>query len=128
MPLVRRREPFDDRGWLYELKLDGFRAVAYVDGPRTRLVSRKGIVYRRFEALSVGIAAALADHAAVIDGELVCLDADGRPDFYALMYRRAAPCFVAFDLLWLDGDDLRARPLLERKRRLARLLRAQCGA
>jgi bifunctional non-homologous end joining protein LigD len=127
MPLSRRRDPFDHRDWLFELKLDGFRAIAYVDGRRTRLMSRKAIVYRRFDALSDAIAESLEGHAAVLDGELVCLDEKGRPQFYTLLYRRAAPCFFAFDLLWLDGEDVRPRPLLERKRRLAGLLRDADG-
>jgi bifunctional non-homologous end joining protein LigD len=54
----------------------------------------------------------------VIDGEIVCLDAAGASDFYALMFNRQAPVFCAFDLLAVDGQDLRSLPLLERKRRL----------
>ena len=59
----------------------------------------------------------------MLDGELVCLDAHGRPDFGALMARRRNPVYMAFDLLALDGFDLRALALVERKRRLRRLLR-----
>jgi bifunctional non-homologous end joining protein LigD len=60
---------------------------------------------------------------AVLDGEVACLDADGKPQFYELMRRQIAPTFCAFDLLWLNGRDLRGRPLLERKRLLKRLVK-----
>lgn len=62
---------------------------------------------------------------AILDGEIVCLDGKGRSQFLDLMRRRRADAvFYAFDLLWLDGEDLRALPLIERKRRLLRLVRA----
>ena len=60
---------------------------------------------------------------AVLDGEVACLDSDGKPQFYELMRRKMAPTFCAFDLLWLKGRDLRGLPLLERKRRLRQLVR-----
>ena len=117
LPLNRRREPFDHRDWLFELKLDGFRALAYVEGGRGRLVSRNGNTFKRFAPLAAEIAVALAGvRNAILDGEVVCLDGDGRPLFNALLYRRREPCFVAFDCLWLDGRDLRRLPLIERKR------------
>jgi len=60
------------------------------------------------------------DCEAVLDGEIVILDSDGRPQFYELLKRRGRgePVFYAFDLLCLDGEDLRARPLIEQKRLL----------
>jgi bifunctional non-homologous end joining protein LigD len=115
------REPFDDREWLFELKLDGFRVLAYTDP--ARLVSRNGNVFRRFAPLAAVMREALAGHAAILDGELVAVDRDGRPDFYGLLFGRRPPDYFAFDVLWLDGADLRARPLLERKRILRELLR-----
>ena len=54
----------------------------------------------------------LKSSAAVLDGELACLGGDGRSEFNPLLFRRAAPCFVAFDLLWLEGKELRDRPRL----------------
>ena len=59
---------------------------------------------------------------AVIDGEVVCLDGDGRPQFRELLFSRAAPSFVAFDLLAPNGRDLRRLPLLERKQLLRRVI------
>jgi ATP-dependent DNA ligase len=58
----------------------------------------------------------------VLDGELVCLDAEGRPVFLDLFYRQRAPVFIAFDLLHLDGEDLRDATLVERKALLERLI------
>jgi bifunctional non-homologous end joining protein LigD len=58
---------------------------------------------------------------AILDGEVICVDETGRPIFIDLL-RRKEPCYVAFDLLWLNGEDLRPLPLVERKKRLKRLL------
>ncbi len=122
MPLLRRRDPFDDPAWFYELKLDGFRALAHVDRGRCRLISRNGHTFRSWQALSGAVATQLRAGSAVLDGEIACLDDDGRSDFHALMLRRAEPYFVAFDLLMLDGEDLRAAPLVQRKQALRRVV------
>jgi len=123
LPLDRRRDPFDHRDWLFELKLDGFRALAYVERGQARLVSRNGNTFKRFAPLAAEIAVALRRvRNAILDGEVVSLDGDGRPLFNALLYRRSEPCFVAFDCLWLDGRDLRRLPLIERKRVLRRIV------
>jgi bifunctional non-homologous end joining protein LigD len=121
MQLVRMNEPWNDPEWIFELKYDGFRALAFVDSRRTRLVSRKNFEYRRYANLAQDISAALQGHEAVLDGE-VCIDANGAPQFYDLLYSRSVPCFAVFDLLWLDGEDLRSLPLLGRKRRLKSLV------
>ncbi len=121
LPLQRRRDPFDHPDWLFELKLDGFRALAYVERGTCRLVSRNGNTFKRFVSLAGEIAAAFKGvRNAILDGEVVSLDHDGRPLFNALLYRRSDACFVAFDLLWLNGRDLRGLPLIERKRVLRR--------
>ena len=123
-PMVLRRfvEPFSDPDWLFEVKHDGFRALAYVVDGDCRLVSRKNHTYKRFEPVSQSIAAALGDRDAIIDGEIVCLADDGRALFKNLMYRRGEPYFYAFDLLWLDGEDLRECPLIERKKTLRKIV------
>ena len=97
--------------------------VVSIGNGETGLYSKRGHRFARFAQLGRVVAAALCDRAAVLDGEIVCLDANGRPDFAALMTRRGTPVYAAFDLLALDGQDLRALPLLERKRRLRRLIR-----
>src|SRR5262245_53214128 len=128
MRLARRPEPFDHPDWIYEIKFDGFRALAYVDDGKCRLVSRRRHEYSSFRALQAAIAQLRVQNA-VIDGELVCLDPLGRSQFYDLMFRRREPYFYAFDLLWLNGEDLRALPLLERKARLRKLIssNAECN-
>ena len=122
--LTRLPDAFDHEDFIFELKMDGFRALAYVDEHETRLISRKGNTYKRFLELAAAIHMEL-DCEAVIDGEIVCLDSEGRPRFYDLLRRRGEPIFYAFDLLWLDGKDLRARPLIERKRLLESIIPAQ---
>jgi bifunctional non-homologous end joining protein LigD len=122
MPLSRRAQPFDHPEWLYEIKHDGFRALAYVRDGRCELVSRKGHVYKRFETLIEEIAAALRVQSAILDGEIVCLDQHGKSQFYSLMFRRGPARLYAFDLIELDGRDLRSLPLLKRKQLLKRLI------
>ena len=106
-------EPFDDPDWLFELKYDGFRAMAYIQNGSCRLVSRKGNAYESFETLRLQLGT--LGHSAVIDGEISLLDHHGRPQFYDLLRGRGAPIFYAFDCLWLDGRDLRNLPLIVRK-------------
>src|SRR5262245_57468067 len=104
MPLTRVREPFDDPAWIYEPKVDGFRALAFVDRGRCRLVSRNGHSFKGWPGLATAIATSNRAESAILDGEVVCLDADGRPNFKALLFRRAEPVLYAFDLLMLDGQ------------------------
>ena len=120
LELGRRHEPFDHEQWLFELKYDGFRARAEISEGRAQLFSRRGPPYRAWPGLCAAIGHALRKHRAVLDGELVCLDEKGRPVFLDLLHRRRRPVFVAFDLLELDGEDLREATLLERKALLAR--------
>jgi bifunctional non-homologous end joining protein LigD len=121
MELERVREPFDHPDWIFELKHDGFRALAHV-GAEVRLISRRSREYRQFDNLRRSLREALTVRDAVIDGEIVCLDGDGRSQFVELLRRRGEPLFIAFDLLSLDGRDLRELPLLERKRELRRIV------
>lgn len=116
MPLARLAAPFDHRDWVFELKLDGFRALAYIEDGGARLVSRNGNAFKSFPELTAAIGPALGCRNAVLDGEIVYLGRDGKPQFYPLLHRRGPQHFFAFDLLWLDGRDLRGLPLLERKR------------
>src|SRR5215472_11619288 len=122
MPLARFDVPFEHPDWIFEPKMDGFRAVAYVEGGACRLVSRNRNAFKTFEPLAQAIAQELAGRSAILDGEIVHPGRDGRPMFYELMRRREPFCFYAFDLLWLDGTDLRERPLSERKTLLRKLL------
>ena len=117
---TRIAQPFDHLDWIFEVKHDGFRALAYVEHGKCQLISRKQIVYKSFADLSTALAK-LPVANAILDGELVCLGADGRSQFAELMRRRRRDAiFYAFDLLWHDGKDLRPLPLVERKRHLRR--------
>lgn len=124
MRLLRIPEPFDHPDFLYELKLDGFRGMAIVECGRCRLFSRNGYEFKKWPALAAAIAKSIDCRSAVIDGEIACLARNGRPDFYSLMFRRKAPHFCAFDVLEIDGKDLRAMPLYKRKQRLEALIPA----
>jgi len=125
MPLKRHQKPFSDPDWLFELKHDGFRALAFVDHGKCRLVSRNGNDFHGFTALASSLPKELNAQAAVLDGEIVCLDARGRSQFYKLLSKHGEPRFYAFDLLWCEGRDLRFDALHERKRQLKALIRSK---
>jgi len=123
MPLGRKPEPFDHPEWIYELKYDGFRALAVVEYGRCTLFSRNGHPFASFSDLASRIGYALLPWSVVIDGEIVCLDRDGRCQFNDLLFRRGDPCFVAFDLLQTNGKDLRRERMLHRKHELTPIVR-----
>ena len=119
--------PFDDDAWLFEVKWDGFRALATVDADGTvDLRSRNGLdLGKRFPQLRSIASGFVRDDGGplLVDGEIVVFDKEGRSSFQALQNAddpgRAAPTFVAFDLLYGGGRDLRELPLDERKAALA---------
>jgi DNA ligase D-like protein (predicted ligase) len=117
--------PDGDR-WLFELKLDGYRALIIKNDDRVRILSRNE---KDHTAAYPGVVAAgrrLEARSAVVDGEIVAVDASGRPSFQALQHRGAHPqhaiVFYAFDLLHVDGEDLRRLPLEQRRDRLPAVL------
>lgn len=111
----------EGRAWIYELKLDGFRGVLSIEKGRARFTSKTGKPMPRFQPLADLVARSLRVRDAILDGEIIVMGEDG-PDFYALMFRRGQPAYAAFDLLWLNGRDLRAQPLWRRKRMLKKLV------
>src|SRR5207245_1140548 len=122
MPLLKWSAPFDDPDWIYELKMDGFRALAVIEHGRAQLLSRNGHPFASFSALAESISDSLPNVVAVIDGEICSLDRRGRPQFKNLLFHRGnPPCFFSFDLLTY-GKDLRTERLLDRKQELRRLL------
>jgi bifunctional non-homologous end joining protein LigD len=114
--------------WLHEIKHDGYRAISVIDQGRAKIFTRRG---HDWSARMPNIKAALERlkvKSAVIDGEVIMTNKDGVSDFFALhlaLARKSAPgaTLMAFDVLELDGEDLRPRPLEERRTRLERLLR-----
>jgi bifunctional non-homologous end joining protein LigD len=126
--------PFSDPNWLFEIKWDGVRALAWIDGGALALRARSGAdITGRYPELA-SLPTALSVRQAVLDGEIAALDAHGRSDFERLQERmhvrapaenlvsRVPVVFFAFDLLYCDGYDLRRSPLIERKQLLKRLL------
>src|SRR5205823_1201492 len=105
------RLPPDDAGWRLELKYDGFRGLAAISRGRAALWSRNALdLAGRFAGVARALAG-LAVREAVLDGEIAVLDRKGASRFELLQQGHdAAALFFAFDLLWLDGEDLRGRP------------------
>jgi bifunctional non-homologous end joining protein LigD len=125
-------KPFDDPNWLFEIKWDGYRAVAFIEDGRVRLASRnQNDLSAKFPELG-DLARFVKAQRAVLDGEIVALDEQGRPSFSLMQQRTGfrpgkhrlpgrdgvAVVYYAFDLLYLDGYDLRRVPLDERKQML----------
>ena len=126
--------PFSDPHWLFEIKWDGVRALARIENGALTLRSRNGVdIAQRYPELA-SLPETLAAREAILDGEIVALDAQGHSNFERLQERMhvRAPSenlvaqipvvYFAFDLLYCDGYDLREAPLLERKQLLERLL------
>jgi bifunctional non-homologous end joining protein LigD len=115
-------KPFSNPDWLFEPKWDGFRALCYF-GPTLKYTSRrKNDLTKRFPELQ---AIQVKADSAIIDGEITAIDEQGLPCFDELKKTRrsCAVVFYAFDLLALNGEDLRELPLLKRKAALKRILR-----
>jgi bifunctional non-homologous end joining protein LigD len=111
-------------GWLHEVKHDGFRILARKQGERIQVWSRRGAVFNdRFPRIAEAVGALPVDNA-LIDGEAVVFLPDGHSDFAGLLTKAGGELasFVAFDILALKGDDLRQRPLEERRDKLAQLV------
>ncbi len=111
--------------WHYEVKWDGYRSIAAVARGRLRLASRKGLDLTSDYPELAELNTLVGDHAAVIDGEIVALGPDGRSHFELLQNHgrgAASAHYMAFDLLWLDGESLLKRPYVERREALENLL------
>ena len=129
-------EPFDGAEWLFEIKWDGYRAIAFIADGKLRLVSRnQNELTERFPELK-DLPKFVHAKSAILDGEVVALDDQGRASFTLMQQRtgfrpggrRGAAksevpvLYYAFDLLYLDGYDLRKLPLEDRKKKLASVL------
>lgn len=117
--------PFDSSAWVFEIKWDGYRAIATVENGKVHLESRNNISFAQKFAPVVE-ALKTFEHDVVVDGEVVALDDAGRPSFQRLQsYIKNSSgtlVYYVFDLLWLDGADTTDLPLLERKELLQRVL------
>ncbi|MDP2661629.1 MAG: non-homologous end-joining DNA ligase, partial [Dehalococcoidia bacterium] len=130
--------PFSDSNWIFEPKLDGMRAIALIDGKRVKLLSRNKLdITRQYPGLEEELkSVAPGQGQMILDGEIVAQDAEGRPAFELLQQRmhltrgedisraetQTPVMYYVFDILYLDGYDLRAAPLWRRKGVLQRML------
>ncbi|HVN72370.1 MAG TPA: non-homologous end-joining DNA ligase [Desulfomonilia bacterium] len=121
------KEPFDQPDWLFEMKWDGYRAIAGIRDGKVSLYSRNGISLNR-KFLPVVEALEKCRFEAVLDGEVVVVDDKGRPDFQMLQdYGKSGKghlIYYIFDLIHLEGHDLTEVPLLRRKELLKKILPA----
>jgi DNA ligase D-like protein (predicted ligase) len=120
-------EPPTGEGWIHEIKHDGYRTLIVIDGGQVRAFTKNGTVWTAAYRRVVDACSKLACKAAVLDGEMVVQDERGVTDFHALRSAiHTAPhriVFFAFDLLHLEGQDLRGQPLMERRALLRKLIR-----
>jgi bifunctional non-homologous end joining protein LigD len=129
------QQPFSDRGWLFEIKWDGVRALAWLTDGKATLRARAGAdITQTYPELS-SVAQHVSAKRAILDGEIVVLDGRGHSEFEQLQARmhvrapsakllaKTPVTYYVFDLLYCDGYDLRATPLAERKELLRRILR-----
>ncbi len=111
-----------DEQWAYEIKWDGYRTLAFVNDGDLRLQSSSGLdVTAKYPELS-GLGTAVNAPSAIIDGELVVLDPNGRPSFEMLQRHETQVAFYAFDVLQIDGSDTTSLPYEQRRALLASLL------
>jgi len=116
------RDEFEEEGFIYEVKYDGFRALAALSGKRLALQSRNARdLSQRFPTIAEALTK-LDVPEVVLDGEIVALDKTGIGHFQTLQNESNDVRYAAFDILWLAGEDLRARPLEERRELLESVL------
>src|SRR5580698_373229 len=127
--------PTDSPDYLYEIKFDGIRTLAFIDAGTTKLFARSGRDISREYPELAALAKRVAARQAILDSEIVVLAPDGRSSFQRLQSRfgvqgpskelqhQAPPTLYLFDLLYCDGYDLRRTPLIERKKLLTQIVR-----
>jgi bifunctional non-homologous end joining protein LigD len=117
-------QPFDDPDWIYEIKWDGYRAIAEINGSDVKLYSRNGLSFEQAYPSMFSALAALGINA-VLDGEIVALDEDGKPSFQLLQHATSEEtqlCYYVFDLLEMNGHVITQEALIDRKELLKKLL------
>lgn len=119
-------DPFDDKDWIFEIKWDGYRAIAELNKANVKLYSRNGNLFNTaYPEVTDALAKMNLD--AVIDGEIVVMDEEGNPDFQLLQHYgedRSHPIYYyVFDILKIDSQSVMQLPLLERKEKLRTLLK-----
>ncbi len=126
------KKPFNDPDWIFETKLDGYRAIAVIDSTgRARLWSRNRLrLEPKFPTLRDAVEE-LSLRSTILDGEVVALDEEGIPRFQLLQKwqkRPTAPVvYVLFDLLWDNGRDLTGKSAVQRRERLQEIITPVSG-
>lgn len=119
------KEPFSDDEWLFEIKWDGYRALAFIDRGKVQLISRTQHVWNQIFPTIVNSLEKMEGQV-ILDGEIVVLDSKGRSNFQLLQTFQkegnGTLCYTVFDILYKDGKDLREIPLIERKKILTEYL------
>ena len=110
--------------WAHEIKLDGYRMAARIEGGRVKLLTRSGLDWTAKYPATAAAFAKLKVRTAYLDGELCGVRPDGVTSFELMQQGGEGLTYFAFDLLELDGEDIARLPLLERKKTLAALLRS----
>jgi bifunctional non-homologous end joining protein LigD len=126
------KEPFDSSEWIFETKLDGFRAIAVIDSVgKARLWSRNRLPLEPKFPMVLDAIHQLKLRSTILDGEIVALDPEGIPRFQLLQQwqkRPTAPVvYCLFDLLWSDGRDITGKTVVQRRKRLQQIKSAEGG-
>ena len=126
------KTPFDSPDWIFEIKLDGYRAITVFDSARKPyLWSRNGLALEaKFPVIAQAVSK-LKLHSTILDGEVVAVDDNGVPRFQLLQRFQKQPTaptlYYVFDVLWSEGSDLTGKPILERKQVLEHILKPVAG-
>jgi bifunctional non-homologous end joining protein LigD len=126
------KEPFDSPDWIFETKLNGYRAIAVIDSTgKTRIWSRNRLPLEpKFPTVGDAVNK-LKLRSTILDGEIVALDRDGIPRFQLLQHWQKRPpapvVFFLFDLLWCDGRDLTTKTVVQRRKRLEEIITQVSG-
>ncbi len=131
LPMLAKLQTEIPKGkdYLFEVKYDGYRILAYIENGKAKLFTRNNLDYsQKFEEVTEQMKTFFANHSLVLDGEMIVADSQGRSDFGLLQSYIKNPddknlTYMVFDLLALDGKDLRKTPILERKKILKKLLK-----
>jgi len=129
---ISAKAPFDSPDWIFEIKLDGYRAITVFDSVgKPHLWSRNGLpLETKFPAIANAVSK-LKQRSTVLDGEVVAVDENGIPRFQLLQRFQKQPTaptlYYVFDVLWHKGEDLTGNSILERRKVLERILKAAAG-
>jgi bifunctional non-homologous end joining protein LigD len=127
VPLVTRIHAFDDPDWIFEPQYEGLRGFLYAAGGACQIRSKTTMAAGGMTELCDRIVRVLGQRETILDGEVVSLDRYGKPNLRDLIRGEGYLAFGAFDILWLDGEDLRPLPLCKRRQFLAELLPEDTG-